>query len=107
MLRDSAPPTAFFACSDIMALGVYEAADDAGLRIPADLSVIGFDDVQESAWATPPMTTVQQPIAEMGAAAFRMLHQAHRASRPLSSSATRLELETRLIERASVAAPRA
>ncbi|WP_204162428.1 LacI family DNA-binding transcriptional regulator [Rathayibacter sp. VKM Ac-2754] len=106
MLDASDPPTAFFACSDVMALGVYEAADDAGLRIPEDLSVIGFDDVQEAAWATPPMTTVQQPIAEMGAAAFRMLHQAHRSSRPLSSSATRMELETRLIERASVAAPR-
>lgn len=106
MLAEGERPTAFFAFSDIMALGVYEAADQAGLRIPDDLSVIGFDDVQESAWATPPMTTIQQPIAEMGAAAFRMLHQAHRAARPLSSSATRLELETRLIERASVARPR-
>lgn len=98
-------PTALFALSDTMALGVYDAADLAGLRIPDDLSVIGFDDVQESAWATPPLTTIQQPIAQMGAAAFRMLHQAHRAARPLSSSATRLELETRLIERASVGRP--
>ncbi|WP_156465920.1 MULTISPECIES: LacI family DNA-binding transcriptional regulator [unclassified Rathayibacter] len=106
MLRASVPPTAVFACSDSMALGVYEAADDLRLRIPDDLSVIGFDDVKESAWATPPLTTVQQPIAEMGAAAFRMLHQAHRSSRPVASSAKRMELETRLIERASVAAPR-
>lgn len=98
-------PTAIFACSDVMALGVYEAADDAGLRVPSDLSVVGFDDVQEAAWATPPMTTVQQPIAEMGAAAFRMLHQAHRSARSLATgaAATRMELETRLVERASVA----
>lgn len=109
MLADPARrPTAVFACSDVMALGVYEAADDAGLRVPADLSVIGFDDVHESARATPPMTTVQQPIGEMGAAAFRMLHQAHRSARPLASgaTATRMELETRLIRRDSVAPPR-
>lgn len=105
MLQSGDRPTAVFACSDVMALGVYEAADDAGLRIPSDLSVVGFDDVQESAWATPPMTTVQQPIGEMGAAAFRLLHQAHRSARPLASgaTATRMELETRLVERASVA----
>ena len=105
MLAEPDAPTAFFACSDVMALGVYEAADDAGLRIPRDLSVIGFDDVEESAWATPPMTTIQQPIGEMGAIAFRMLHQAHRSATPLASgaSATRMELETRLIRRASVA----
>ncbi|SMH42659.1 transcriptional regulator, LacI family [Rathayibacter oskolensis] len=99
-------PTAVFACSDVMGLGAYEAADDAGLRIPDDLSVVGFDDVEESAWATPPMTTVQQRIGEMGATAFRMLHQAHRSATPLASgaTATRMELETRLIRRASVAA---
>ena len=104
MLADgSQRPTAVFACSDMMALGVYDAADDAGLRIPDDLSVIGFDDVQESAWSTPPLTTIQQPIAEMGAAAFRMLHQAHPSTSPLSSdwAASRIELETRLIRRQS------
>ncbi|WP_170063477.1 LacI family DNA-binding transcriptional regulator [Rathayibacter tritici] len=106
MLAEPDAPSAVFACSDVMALGVYEAADDAGLRIPRDLSVIGFDDVEESAWATPPMTTIQQPIGEMGAIAFRMLHQAHRSATPLAS-ATRMELETRLIRRASVAPVRA
>lgn len=96
-------PTAVFACSDVMALGVYDAAGDAGLRIPDDLSVVGFDDVQESAWAAPPMTTVQQPIAEMGAAAFRMLQQASPATSLPSSerTASRIELETRLIRRQS------
>ena len=106
MLADVARrPTAVFACSDMMALGVYDAADDTGLRVPNDLSVIGFDDVQESAWATPPMTTVQQPIADMGAAAFRMLQQASPPANPSSSdwTASRIELETRLIRRQSVA----
>lgn len=104
MLADEGErPTAFFSCSDFMAMGVYDAVRDAGLRIPDDVSVVGFDDVQESSWASPPMTTVQQPIAEMGAAAFRMLDQARRATRPLSSGAMRVELETRLIHRASVA----
>jgi DNA-binding LacI/PurR family transcriptional regulator len=100
-------PTAVFACSDVMALGVYDAAAHAGLRIPADLSVVGFDDVQESAWASPPMTTVQQPIAEMGAAAFRMLQQAAPLANLPSSDRTssRIELETRLIRRQSVAPP--
>ena len=90
-------PTAIFACSDIMALGVYDAAGEAGLGIPHQLSVIGFDDLQESAWATPPMTTIQQPIFEMGAAAFRLLNQ----TRPTSSTPIRMEIETRLIDRRS------
>lgn len=105
IFAEPVPPTAFFACSDVMALGVYEAADGAGLRIPRDLSVVGFDDVEESAWATPSMTTVQQPIGEMGAVAFRMLHQAHRSATPLASG-TCMELKTRLIRRASVAGVR-
>ncbi|WP_159085038.1 LacI family DNA-binding transcriptional regulator [Planctomonas deserti] len=106
MLTDGTErPTAFFACSDFMAMGVYEAVSNAGLRIPEDVSVVGFDDVQESAWATPPLTTVQQPMAAMGGAAFRMLHQARRNTRPVSSSATRVDLETRLIRRDSVAPP--
>lgn len=104
MLADGGEqPTAFFACSDFMAMGVYEAVANAGLRIPQDISVIGFDDVQESAWSTPPLTTIQQPMGAMGGAAFRMLHQARRSARPLSSSATRVDLETRLIRRESVA----
>jgi DNA-binding LacI/PurR family transcriptional regulator len=101
-------PTAIFACSDVMGLGVYEAADDAGLRIPDDLSVVGFDGVQESAWAMPPMTTVRQPIAEMGATAFHMLQQADRSGRARAGgpAGSRMELETELVRRGSVAAPR-
>ena len=105
MLSGTSRPTAIFACSDFMALGVYDAARDAALSIPNEVSVVGFDDIQESAWATPPMTTVQQPIVEMGAAAFRMLCETDRAaaSRPSNGSAIRMELETRLITRLSTA----
>ena len=105
MLSVADRPTAVFACSDVMALGVYDAAAALGLHVPDDLSVVGFDDVEESAWATPPLTTVQQPISEMGAAAFRMLHEAARKGRPPSEVSQRVELETRLVERRSTAAP--
>ncbi|MCH9275546.1 LacI family DNA-binding transcriptional regulator [Bifidobacterium amazonense] len=66
-------PTAIFACNDLMAMGVYEAARVLRLRIPEDLSVVGFDDVQTAALMGPPLTTVHQPIREMSVEAVRML----------------------------------
>jgi len=62
-------PTAIFASNDLQALGVYQAAREAGLRIPEDLSVVGFDDLPVTALADPPMTTVHQPLVEMAMAA--------------------------------------
>jgi LacI family transcriptional regulator len=101
----TARPTAVFACSDLMALGVYDAAANAGVAIPEELSVIGFDDVREAAWAAPPLTTIQQPITEMGAAAFRMLRRldGRRDEGTQTASAPRIELETRLVVRGSTA----
>jgi LacI family transcriptional regulator len=64
-------PTAIFASSDQMAFGVYEAARQRGLRVPDDISVVGFDDLPESRWTSPPLTTVRQPLAEMGLIAAR------------------------------------
>jgi DNA-binding LacI/PurR family transcriptional regulator len=61
------------ATSDALALGVLDAAADAGLRVPEDLSVAGFDDVPEAATATPPLTTVHQDHAEKGRLAGEML----------------------------------
>jgi DNA-binding LacI/PurR family transcriptional regulator len=55
------PPTAVFVCSDKMALGVYAALALRGLRVPDDISVVGFDDLPEARWATPALTTVRQP----------------------------------------------
>ncbi|MFF5256368.1 LacI family DNA-binding transcriptional regulator [Streptomyces leeuwenhoekii] len=96
------PPTAVFVCADAMALGVYEAAAERGLRVPADLSVVGFDDLPEARWTTPALTTVRRPLAEMAATALRLLLRLMEGDRPES---TRTELSTRLVERASTAPP--
>ncbi|CAL9593353.1 LacI family DNA-binding transcriptional regulator [Streptomyces sp. enrichment culture] len=98
------PPTALFVCSDRMALGAYEALAERGLRIPDDVSVVGFDDLPESRWTAPPLTTVRQPVAEMAATALRLLVRMMDGDRPES---TRTELSTTLVERASTAPPRA
>jgi len=93
-------PTAIFAGSDQQAFGVYEAARQRGLRIPQDLSVVGFDDLPVARWVSPPLTTVRQPLAEMGAAAASMLGDLIEGM-PLRS--TRVELSTELIVRESTA----
>ncbi len=66
-------PTAVFAANDISAIATVGAARELGLSVPADLSVVGFDNVPESALCSPPLTTVDQPIREMGLRAIRML----------------------------------
>ena len=63
------PPTAIFAASDMMALGAIRAAGDAGLNVPADISVVGFDDIQLADHMNPPLTTVRQDKAGLGVAA--------------------------------------
>jgi DNA-binding LacI/PurR family transcriptional regulator len=98
------PPTAVFVCSDRMALGVYEALAERGLSVPDDVSVVGFDDLPESRWIAPALTTVRQPLAEMAATALRLLVRMMEGERPES---TRTELSTRLVERSSTARPRA
>ncbi|MDX3379887.1 LacI family DNA-binding transcriptional regulator [Streptomyces niveiscabiei] len=97
------PPTAVFVCSDHMALGVYEALAEHGLRVPDDISVVGFDDLPESRWASPGLTTVRQPLGEMAATALRLLVRMMDGERP---EGTRTELSTRLVVRASTAPPR-
>jgi LacI family transcriptional regulator len=96
------PPTAIFAGNDQQALGTYEAARQRGLRVPEDLSVVGFDGLPIARWASPPLTTVWQPLAEMGTAAARMLGHLieDRAPHP-----NRVELSTELIVRASTSPP--
>ncbi len=66
-------PTAVFAANDSSAVGVLRAAADLGLRVPEDLSVVGFDDVPQASVTTPPLTTVSQPLAELGTRAVEML----------------------------------
>jgi LacI family xylobiose transport system transcriptional regulator len=97
------PPTAVFAANDLQAIGVYEAARLRRIRIPKDLSVIGFDDLAFVQWSAPPLTTVRQPLADMGAAAAKLVLTLAAGTRP---EHTRVELPTQLIERASTARPR-
>jgi DNA-binding LacI/PurR family transcriptional regulator len=66
-------PTGVLAMSDMAAIGVLNAAQSKGVRIPIDLSVVGFDDLPVSAWTNPPLTTIRQPIIEKGRLAARML----------------------------------
>ncbi|MER5948616.1 LacI family DNA-binding transcriptional regulator [Streptomyces sp. NPDC001904] len=94
------PPTAVFAASDGQALGVVEAARTRGLRVPEDLSVIGFDDALASQYTSPPLTTIRQPFADMGRAAVRSLLRLA-AHQPLDSH--RVELATSLVVRESTA----
>ena len=98
------PPTAIFASNDVSALGVMEAARDHGLRIPTDLSVVGFDDIPQAEHAHPALTTVRQPLEEMGRVAARLLLT---AIRDPERTHTRVELPTDLIVRASCVALRA
>jgi LacI family transcriptional regulator len=94
------PPTAIFACNDTMALGVFEAARRLGLRVPENVSVVGFDDLPESRWSPPPLTTIRQPLAEMGGLAART---ALRLSQGETIELPRIELATELVVRESTA----
>ncbi|MFD6287821.1 LacI family DNA-binding transcriptional regulator [Streptomyces sp. NPDC060205] len=97
------PPTALFAASDQMAMGAVEALRRRGLRVPEDMSVVGFDDLPEVRWSAPPLTTVRQPLAEMGKLAVRTVL---RLTRGRSLDSPRVELATELVVRASTAALR-
>ncbi|WP_188189913.1 LacI family DNA-binding transcriptional regulator [Nonomuraea sp. SYSU D8015] len=94
------PPTAIFVGCDESALGVMEAARMRGLRIPEDLSIVGFDDTQIARMASPPLTTVRQPLREMGAVALRT---ALRLAAGEKIDSHHVELATELIVRGSTA----
>ncbi|MBD8059297.1 LacI family DNA-binding transcriptional regulator [Cellulomonas sp. JH27-2] len=91
-------PTAIFAANDLSAIRTMEVARELGLRVPDDLSVIGFDNVPESALANPPLTTIAQPLQDMGATALHMLVDLI-AGRDVAS--THVRLSTSMVERAS------
>ncbi len=97
-------PTAIFAGSDLQALGALEAAKAAGLRVPEDLSVVGYDDIPLCRWVSPRLTTVHQPLRRMGAEAALLLLRLARGEAP---SSTRVDLATSLVVRDSTAAPAA
>ena len=96
------PPTAVFAGSDEQALGVLDAARERGLRVPEDLSVVGFDDLPAARWTSPALTTVRQPLTEMGLRAAELLRTLLEGG---SVGRAHLELPTELQVRSSTAAP--
>jgi DNA-binding LacI/PurR family transcriptional regulator len=104
LLSDGELPTAVMTMSDVTAIGVMGAAADAGVTIPGDLSIVGFDDIPAASWTTPRLTTIHQPIREKGRRAAHRLISAIR-----SGSDHRAEVEllpTRLVVRESSSTPR-
>jgi DNA-binding LacI/PurR family transcriptional regulator len=96
------PPTAIFASNDAQAIGVYQAAHEAGVRIPHELSVVGFDDLPPAEWLIPALTTVRQPLTAMAAEAATM---AIALARGETLPRNRLILSTELVVRASTVPP--
>lgn len=94
-------PTAIFAANDVSALAAMGVARDLGLRVPEDLSIVGFDNIPESALATPALTTVEQPIREMGQRALELLVRIMRED-PVED--THITLPTSLVLRQSTRA---
>jgi len=103
LLQIKDPPTAIFACNDLMAVAVMSAALAEGRQVPGDLSVVGFDDVRLAAFANPPLTTIAQPKYEMGVVAATMLLE---RMRDLEMPAHRRVFETNLVTRRSTAPPK-
>jgi len=96
-------PTAIFAANDLSAIRVLDIAAELGIRVPEELSVIGFDNIPEAAASTPQLTTVAQPLKEMGAQALEMLLELLRGD----DTVHHVHLPAELIVRASTGpAPR-
>ena len=100
LIAGSHRPTGIFASNDLQALGAIEAARAIGLRVPEDLSVVGFDDMPAAQWSAPPLTTVRQPLAEMGRVAAEALL---RLTAGEQLQTTRIELAAQLVLRKSTA----
>lgn len=98
LLTSTPRPTAVFAANDMSAIATVDVAHELGLRVPDDVSVVGFDNVPESALTTPPLTTVNQPIREMGRRAIEVLVSLIRGE-PVEE--THITLATNLVVRQS------
>lgn len=101
LLTSADPPTAIFAANDVSAIAAIQAAVGLGLRVPADLSVVGFDNIPESALCAPPLTTVNQPIRQMGERSIQLLLRLMRGDHV---EATHITLQTDLVVRQSARA---
>ncbi len=99
MIDRASDMTAVFAASDLMALGALEGARELGLRVPKDLSVVGFDNIEMARMSSPPLTTLDQPRYELGQTAAKILTSACNGDTPPS----RVLLKANLIVRGSTA----
>ena len=104
LLARNVPFTALFAYNDISAIGAMRAFQEAGLRIPQDVSVVGFDDISLASFSIPALTTVRQPLLKMGRNAAQTLLDRIEDRAPFVSE---IAVEPELVIRSSTAAPRA
>lgn len=100
ILNQPSRPTAIFCGGDVMAMGAICAADEMGLRVPQDISIIGYDNVRNARFFSPALTTIHQPKDSLGQAAFEMLLDRIVNKREQSQT---IEVHPRLVERRSVA----
>lgn len=100
ILQSAHRPTAVFVCNDLMGIGALSAAHEAGLRVPQDLSVIGFDDIELARFTSPPLTTIVQPKQRIGQLAVDMLLERIQGGR---LDAKQILLQPELVVRASTA----
>jgi LacI family transcriptional regulator, galactose operon repressor len=101
LLHRKVPFTALFAYNDISALGAIRAFQEAGLRVPQDISVVGFDDIQGAAYSNPTLTTVRQPLADMGRLAAQILLERIEGAKEYQAE---IPIEPELVVRQSTAA---
>ncbi|MCX7946907.1 MAG: LacI family transcriptional regulator [Hydrogenophilus sp.] len=98
LLRLAQPPAALFVCNDMMALGALRALAEAGLRVPADCAVVGFDDIELASYAHPPLTTIRQDKGALAETAVQFLVE--RIANPSLPARTHI-VATSLVERQS------
>src|SRR5919106_1567151 len=105
LLTSGRPPTAIVAVNDMCALGISAGARDAGLQVGADVSVVGFDDIVLADLATPPLTTIRQPLPAMADAAFAHLRSGVEPAAANGSTGSSLLMRPELIVRGSTGPP--
>jgi LacI family transcriptional regulator len=106
LLKTMPRPTAIFASNDDMAAGAVSTLLQEGLRVPDDVSIVGFDDTEIATAIWPQLTTVRQPIARMAATAVELLSQHAAANAPFADAHEERLLDVEIIERGTVAPPR-
>lgn len=104
LLASENPPTAIFAGSDLQALGAVEAAREMGLSVPEDVSIVGYDDIPLCRWVSPRLTTVHQPLRQMGTEAAKLVLSLTESGQTPSPT-PRMDLATSLVVRESTAPP--